>query len=37
MSSDICTTDNFCDNFIFLSSYCSKSIEGEKGRERVKT
>jgi len=38
MSSDICKIiwDNFDDNFHFLSFYWSKTIEREKGRERIR-
>jgi len=28
--------DNFGDNFIFLSFYWSKTMEREKGRERIR-
>jgi len=38
-SSDICTSlsYNFYDNFIFLFYDWSKTIEREKGKERIKT
>ena len=29
--------DNFCDNLLFLSSYSSKTIERENGRESIRT
>ena len=29
--------DNFSDNHVFLSSYWSKTLEREKGREMIRT
>jgi len=29
--------DNFSDNLVFLSSYWSKTMEREKGREMIRT